>query len=113
MRHKYNARSTTFNGYKFDSVAEAEVYKKLLALERAGKIHDLRVHPTFELQKPFVDHAGKRQRAIAYEADFYYIEPGTPLPVVCEVKGAETEAWKIKKKLFLYRYPEYELRIIR
>lgn len=114
MRHsKFNAKRVQLGGLNFDSLAEAEHYKKLLALERVKKIVGLQVHPVFELQKPFIDFSGKRQRAITYEADFYYIEPGNPLPIVEDVKGVETAAWRIKKRLFLYHFPEYELRVVK
>jgi hypothetical protein len=113
MSHKYNARPANFNGYRFDSLAEMECYKNLLSLEQAGKISGLTVHPSFELQKPFIDFSGAKQQAIKYVADFSFIESGNPLPVVADVKGVETQAWRIKKRLFLYRYPEYELRVIK
>lgn len=109
--HKYNARRTTYHGYNFDSKAESDRYKELELLEQAGVIKDLRIHPTFELQKPFVDFSGKRQRAIVYEADFSYVEIGNPLPIVEDVKGKETAVWLVKKKMFMYHYPQYELRV--
>jgi hypothetical protein len=41
-------------------------------------------------------------RAIKYRADFQYIEGGQI--VVEDVKGRKTDVYKLKKKLFEYRY---------
>jgi hypothetical protein len=77
----------------------------------AGEIHDLVVHPRYMLQKSFIYH-GHIERAIYYCADFQYSEiPG--IVVIEEIKGFETEAWKIKRKLFLYLYPTVDFRVIR
>ena len=112
--HKYNAKPTVYAGINFDSKAESIRYTQLLLLVRAGVISALQTHPTFELQKAFIEvSSGKKQRAINYEADFSHIEKGNPLLVVEDVKGVETEAFKIKRKMFLYHYPQYELRVIK
>ena len=93
----------------FDSQAEARRYDELALLARGGAIADLRVHPTYELQPAF-NAGGKRHRAISYEADFAYVEGGRQ--VVEDVKGARTKEFNIKEKLFRYRYPEIDLRIL-
>lgn len=111
--HKYHARATEYDGIRFDSKAEANRYKELQLLEKAGEIGYLKVHPTFELQPPFVDRTGKKQRAIIYEADFSYVDGATEQVVIEDIKGVETEAFKLKKKLFLYHHPELELRIVK
>ena len=53
----------------------------------------------------------KTHRAITYIADFQYQENGKT--IVEDFKGIETEAFKIKRKLFEKRYPDKELRIVR
>lgn len=111
MMSKYNARSTIYNGYKFDSLAEAHRYGELCLLQQAGQISALSVHPLFYLQPSFIDNTGKRQRAIKYEADFAYIENGKK--VVEDVKGVETPVFKLKAKIFKKVFPNLELRIIR
>jgi hypothetical protein len=108
---KYRNKPTKLNGYNFDSVAEAGRYADLCLLVFERSISALEVHPVFELQPAFVDSTGKRQRAIKYEADFAYTENGKI--IVEDVKGFETQTWRIKKRLFLYKYPEYELRVIK
>lgn len=109
--HKYNAKKTTVNGITFDSKAEARRYSELKLLVQAGEINGLILHPTFELQPPFVDVDGKRQRAIKYVADFQYTENGRP--IVEDVKGVETPVFRLKMKMFKYIYSEYELRLVK
>lgn len=109
-RHKYNAQKTKVDGITFDSKLEARRYRQLLLLEQAGHISNLELQPKFELQPGFTDAAGKWQRPVEYQADFGYNEYGNP--VIEEVKGFQTAVWKLKKKLFLYRYPDKELRIL-
>lgn len=101
-------RNTRVDG--FDSQAEAKRYDELLLLERAGTISGLVVHPIYELQAAFRDAQGRRWAAVRYEGDFGYTEGGRA--VVEDVKGVRTEAFKIKERLFRYRYPEIDLRIV-
>ena len=54
----------------FDSQKEARRYDELAALERAGKIRDLRLQVDFTLQEAYTDGEGRRVRAIRYRADF-------------------------------------------
>jgi hypothetical protein len=107
---KYNARKTTLNGYTFDSLAEAGRYKELCLLERAGHITGLEVHPRFMLQQAFEDRSGKKHRAIYYEADFKYLEKG--VETIEDVKGVLTKDFRLKQKLFLFRYRHYEFRLV-
>lgn len=41
-------------------------------------------------------------------ADFTYIESATGKIIVEDVKGYRTDVYKLKRKLFKWRYPEYE-----
>lgn len=105
MKHnKYNNKKVEYDGYKFDSKKEADFYKKLKALQKAGKIKKIEVHPKFELQPSFKKN-GKTYRAINYYADFlvYYSDGITKL---YDTKGKRTEVYKIKKKLFEYKYKD-------
>ena len=45
---KFNARSVDIDGHRFDSAAEGRRYATLAALERAGKIAELELHPRFD-----------------------------------------------------------------
>ena len=59
----------------FDSQKEARRYDHLAALEKAGKIRDLRLQVDFTLQEAYTDTEGRRVRAIRYRADFTYYRP--------------------------------------
>jgi hypothetical protein len=101
---KYGNKSVEFDGYKFDSLAELRRYQDLRIMENNGDISNLVVHPRFILQEPFT-HNHIRERAIAYEADFsYYDRDGKK--IVEDVKGFKTKEYQIKRKLFLYKYPD-------
>lgn len=108
--NKYRNKKTQIDMYVFDSIAESRRYKELVLLERAGKITELQLQPKFLLQESFRKN-GKTYRKIEYMADFMYEENGKI--VVEDVKGKETEVFKLKHKLFEKRYPALELRIIK
>lgn len=92
-------------------MAEAARYRELCLLQRAGQISSLEVHPQFKLQEGFRDRAGKTHRAIYYEADFKYLERGSE--VIEDVKGVETPTFKLKMKLFLFQYQNYDFRLVK
>ncbi len=107
---KYNNKKVIVEDYVFDSIQESRRYKELKLLERAGKIQNLELQPHFLLQDSFRKN-GKTIRKIEYIADFKYIENGKT--IVEDVKGIQTEVFKIKHKIFEKIYPELELRIIK
>lgn len=107
---KYHNKKVQIDMYVFDSIAESRRYKELKLLERAGKISELELQPRFLLQESFRKN-GKTFRKIEYIADFQYIENGKI--VIEDVKGKETEVFKLKRKLFEHEYPDYELKIIK
>lgn len=110
---KYGNRKTVIDGIKFDSKAEAERYKELKILEKAGLIKKLILQPEFLLQDKF-KYNGKTERAVKYIADFKYFDVAKGVCVVEDVKGVETEAFKIKRKLFLKLYGDnYDFEIVR
>lgn len=96
--------------YVFDSIAESKRYKELALLQRAGKITELQLQPKFLLQESFRKN-GKTYRKIEYIADFMYEEKNKI--IVEDVKGKETEVFKLKRKLFEKKYPALELKIIK
>ncbi len=107
---KYKNRRVKLDGITFDSKAEARRYSELKLLHQAGAIHKLRVHPRYTLQDAF-ECKGVRYRAIAYEADFEYIEDG--VTVAEDVKGKRTAVFNIKHKMFVKRYgDEIDFRIV-
>ena len=107
---KYRNKKTQVDMYVFDSIAESKRYKELALLQKAGEIRNLELQPRFLLQDSFRKN-GKTYRKIEYIADFQYIEK---VKIIIEdVKGKETEVFKLKRKLFEYRYPDFELKIIK
>lgn len=109
MESKYKNKKTQIDMYIFDSTKEAKRYRELKLLEMAGEISNLELQPRFLLQESFKKN-GKTYRKIEYVADFKYIEKGKTK--VEDVKGLQTDVFKIKHKLFEKKYPELELRII-
>lgn len=112
-RHgKYNNRKVEADGYTFDSQAEYRRYCELKLMEQAGEIVELRVHERWELLAAFRRKDGTWQRAITYEDDFDYIETATGQFVVEDVKGARTQVFRLKEKLFRANYPDFDFRIV-
>lgn len=110
---KYGNRKTVVGGKEFDSRAEARRYKELKLMESAGEIKALELQPEFLLQDKF-RYMGKTERAVKYIADFKYFDVEKGVYVVEDVKGVETEVFKIKRKLFLKKYgSEYDFKIVR
>lgn len=108
--NKYRNKKVIVEDYVFDSIEESRRYKELKLLLRAGKISNLELQPHFLLQDSFKKN-GKTYRKIEYIADFKYIENGKT--IVEDVKGMQTDVFKLKHKLFEKKYPELELRIIK
>ena len=106
-KSKYNAVKTEVDGIKFDSVKESKRYANLKLLERAGVIENLKLQPRFLLQEGFT-YNGHKERKIEYVADFQYERNGQT--IVEDVKGMKTEVYKLKRKLFLYKYRDIVFR---
>lgn len=100
-KNKYGAEKTTVDGIKFDSSGESKRYATLKLLERAGAIKNLKLQPHFLLQESFT-HDGHKERKIEYIADFQYEKDGQI--IIEDFKGKKTEVYKLKRKLFLYKY---------
>ena len=102
---KYNSRKTVIDDITFDSKKEAKRYVELKKKQDEGKITDLRLQVPFELVPSFtieIDGKKRKRRNIRYIADFTYYENGQK--VVEDVKGRKTEIYKLKKKLFEYKF---------
>lgn len=126
MRSKYGARKTVVDGITFDSKKEANRYRELKLLEKAGEICCLRLQVPFELIPAQYEKTGeiytkgknkgkpKRgkciEKAVTYIADFVYYNSDATVRTVEDVKGMRTPVYIIKRKLFRWRYPDYEFR---
>lgn len=100
---KYHNKKVIYNGITFDSIKEKNRYIELKLLERAGLIKDLKLQYEFELQPAFIINE-KKIRKISYIADFYYFDNKLNDYVVEDTKGMRTDVYKIKKKVFEYKY---------
>ena len=110
---KYKNVKVKIDGIKFDSKRESERYSELRILEKAGLISNLVLQPRYELQSKF-SHNGKAEMAIYYIADFSYSDKTEEKIIVEDVKGMETDVFKLKRKMFLKLYGDtHDLRIIR
>ena len=107
---KYGNKKVLIDGIKFDSMAEGRRYKELKLMQRAGIIKELELQPKFLLQESFKKN-GKTYRKVEYIADFQYKENGKV--VIEDVKGKETDIFKLKHKLFEYKYRDLELKLVK
>ena len=103
IRSKYFSKKVYIDGIKFDSKREGEYYTKLKLLEKAGEIEDLELQKEFLLQEKFKLN-GKTRREIKYRADFVYKTSKDGILHVIDVKGYRTDEYRLKKKLFEYKY---------
>ena len=102
--NKYNAKKVTIDGITFSSRVEGRYYEHLLDLMHDGVVE------SFEMQKPYTlldkfphPKTGKTIRAIKYVPDFEVIYTDGRVEVV-DVKGMQTDVFRMKCKLFMFRY---------
>ena len=108
MMTKYHSKKTVVDGITFDSQKESKRYIVLKQLERQGTIKGLKLQPRFELLPSFKKN-GKTYRKCEYVADFSYFNVATGEHIVEDVKGLKTEVYKLKRKIFEYKYPHLEI----
>lgn len=106
---KYHNKKVIIDGIKFDSIKESKRYRELKILERAGLIRELKLQPAFTLIPSFKKN-GKTYRKASYIADFQYYDVGKKQTVIEDTKGYKTEVYKLKKKLFEYKYSDLEIK---
>ena len=104
QKNKYNAKKVEVDGIVFSSKAESSYYEHLLDLMHDGVVE------SFEMQKPYTlldkfphPKTGKTIRAIKYVPDFEVIYTDGRVEVV-DVKGMQTDVFRMKCKLFMFRY---------
>ena len=98
--NKYNAKRVLYDGYWFDSQAEANRYRELALMQIAGEIARLELQPEYILLAGFT-YRGKRESAIKYRADFRYFRLSDGVTVVEDVKGMKTPVYLLKRKMLL------------
>lgn len=107
---KYHNKKTIIDGIKFDSEMESHYYIYLKKLKEEGVVSDFELQPIYILQEGFVKD-GKKVRPITYKADFRVIYANGREEVV-DVKGKITEAFKIKRKMLLYKYRDIDFKCV-
>lgn len=94
---KYKNKKIEYDGIIFDSQLECNYYRYLKEMKV-----EFELQPKFLLQEGFKKN-GKTHRKIEYIGDFRIGN------TVIDVKGMETPVFKLKRKLFEYKYPHLEL----
>lgn len=90
-KSKYGNKSTIYNGRKYDSIREATHAEELEWRKKAGEIKE--IIPQFKIS---LDING--QHITNYYVDFKVITKTDSIEFH-EVKGFETEVWRLKWKL--------------
>ena len=111
-KNKYGNEKVIEDGEEFDSSLEAVRWRELNILQKAKVIKDLHRQVRFELQ-PSYKKNGKSIQSINYIADFVYYDLNKKKKIVEDTKGYRTEVYNLKKKIFEYKYQEYEIKEIR
>ena len=99
--NKYRNTPTVADGITFSSKAEARRYGELKLLQRAGEITGFGIQPSFVL--PSIGR---------YIPDFIVCGKDGNVWVE-DVKGVETQVFKLKKRAWAANYPWMELRVLK
>ena len=94
---KYRNEPVVIDGIRFDSKRESIRWHVLRLLERAGDIKDLKRQVRYQL-------TAHDKPVTVYVGDFEYFDNATKATVTEDVKGVETDVFKLKAKLFAAQY---------
>lgn len=89
---KFRNQPVELDGHRFASKAEARRYQELKLMERAGEIAELQLQPRFKLM------VGEHH-VCTYVGDFHYLDVKAGVYKTEDVKGFQTDAFRIKAKL--------------
>lgn len=112
QKNKYKNNKIIIDNIKFDSISEGNRYCELKILLKQNKIKNLILQPSFVLQENFIK-CNIKFRKIKYIADFQYFDNEKKQIIVEDVKGYKTKEFKLKYKLFEYKYKDLTLKIIK
>jgi len=101
--HVSSPEERTRDGIVFASKAEMRRYDELKLLVKSGLIKKLVCQPRFELIPSFTLH-DTQFHAMYYYGDFQYYDNEKKKTIVEDVKGVETDVFKMKEKLLAYRH---------
>jgi hypothetical protein len=109
---KYHSKKTVVDGIEFHSKKEANRWKELLLLERAGVISNLKRQVKFQLipaqYRPVFDKKTRKwkdrcvERECSYFADFTYIDDRGLIVEDVKSPATKTKDFVIKRKLMLW-----------
>lgn len=121
---------TEIDGIVFDSKMESEYYLYLKELKSKGIVKNIELQPEYLLQDKFIVVDGiaiegsdpnfskiKRKnkattiQAIKYIADFK-VEYSDGHIEIIDTKGQETADFKIKKKMFIRKFPDLDFKLL-
>lgn len=93
IRHKFNAKPTISDGIRFDSRREAAYYDQLKIMQKVGEV-------VFFLRQVPIHLPGN----VRFVIDFLEFRSDGTVHFI-DVKGFETEQFKIKKRIAESEYP--------
>ena len=108
---KYRAVKSQCNaGHTHDSKREAIRCNELHALQAAGEISNLVVHPQywFVINGKQLKHANGRR--VGYKSDFEYTDTASGIKVTEDVKGVIVRDWPLRRAVFIALFPDHQLR---
>lgn len=108
---KFHNKKTIVDDILFDSQMESHYYLYLKELKEQGVVVDFKLQPVFILQEGF-SKDGKRIQPIKYIADFEVTYNDGHVEII-DVKGKITEAFRIKRKILLYKYRDIDFKCVR
>lgn len=112
-KSKYGNKKVEIQGVKFDSEMEYKHYLYLQEQVKKGIVSEFHMQKRYVIFDGYTKIDGKggvKVKPIEYIADFEVHYADGRVEVV-DVKGFETTDFKLKKKLFEYRYP-FELKLV-
>jgi hypothetical protein len=107
---KYKSKKIIVDDITFDSKLELMMYEQLKEKVSKGEIKSFSLKPIYELQSPFIKNNIK-YRPINYISDFLILNNDDTIYLI-DTKGFQTVDSKLKKKLFDYKYPNIELKLL-
>jgi len=110
--NKYNAKKIIIDDIKFDSKRESEYYLIYKEKEQNGEIHNLRLQVPYVLIDAYTNGECKKIREMKYVADFVYEDNENKTHVI-DVKGIVLKEFKMKKKIFDYKYYPLYIEIVK
>ena len=102
---KRGKEKPVYGGIKFDSELELRYYRDVLepAFDR-GHISALEIQPVVHLADA-IRYRGKKLQPVKYMLDFRFVAP-CGREIWIDVKGYATEMHKLKRRLFISKYPD-------